>query len=350
MKREFKSLIMREDCSLRDAMLVLDKYFSQIVLIVDSQNRMVGTVTDGDIRRSLLRGGGLDTQVSQSMNRDFKYIKKSDSFSPESFMIKNSIHHAPVLDEKGLIVDVFFIDDINRENCLDNPVVIMAGGQGKRLRPLTENCPKPMLPIGGKPMLEIIIEQLTSDGFSNIYISVNYLKEQIISYFKDGSDWHASIKYLHENKPLGTAGSLKLLSQEIDKPFLVMNGDVLTRTKPHNVLDYYHKSGSYATICARNYSVSVPFGVIEVDGGNLSAIKEKPSVNYLVNAGIYALNPAIFEFINDNEFLDMPELLLRAKNKNKNISVFPVHEYWLDVGRPETLKIAHTDWLSDNHL
>jgi dTDP-glucose pyrophosphorylase/predicted transcriptional regulator len=344
MKINFKSLLLSEDSPTKEAMEILDKYGAQIVLVVDIDNRLIGTITDGDIRRSILKGQDLYTKVSQIMNRNFKYVNDQNIDSANLLMLKNSIHHIPVLDENNFVIDLLFLDNLNGKSIFDNPVVIMAGGEGKRLRPLTENCPKPMLPIGGKPMLEIIIEQLTSNGFSNIYISVNYLKEKIIEFFKDGSNWNSNIQYLHEDIPLGTAGSLKLIKEKLDKPLLVMNGDVLTRNKPQKVLHYFNECNSYATMCARNYSIEVPFGIIEMENNNLVQIKEKPAFSYLVNAGIYALDPSIIELIDHNEFLDMPDLLLRAKSLGQRISVFPIHEYWLDVGRPETLNRAHTDW------
>jgi len=221
----------------------------------------------------------------------------------------------------------------------------MAGGKGTRLLPHTLDCPKPMLPVDGKPMLQILIEQCVSAGLRKIYLSVNYLKEQIIDYFGDGKDYGADISYLIEDEPLGTAGSLKLLPLPlINTPFLVMNGDVLTHLDFRHLIEFHQMHGGIATVCGREHKVNIPFGVINHSGSNLIELEEKPSINYLVNAGIYVLAPSILNFIEKSAFLDMPILLREALSVGNQVNVCPVHEYWLDIGRPETLEQAHKEW------
>ena len=212
----------------------------------------------------------------------------------------------------------------------------MAGGIGSRLRPYTENCPKPMLKIGTKPILELLLEQLIENGFTNFYISVNYLKEKIINYFEDGSRWNVNINYLLENKPLGTAGAISLLPKEIEKPFIVMNGDILTKFNLNQLIDFHNKNNSFSTICAREYEVSIPFGVIETDGIELKRIVEKPIYKNYINAGLYAFDPEVLEFLNKNEAKDMPDLINEIKDLKKKVILCPIHEYWLDIGRKET--------------
>ena len=343
-----KKNLLNESSSIRDAMTLIDQYSIQIALIVDTSDRLIGTVTDGDIRRALLRGKTTENNVRDAMNKKFIFIRDSNKTDcPKSIMQENSIRHLPVLDSRDKIVDLLLIDSLSKNSALPNNIVIMAGGQGKRLRPLTENCPKPMLEIDGKPMLEIIIEQLKSNGFQNFYISVNYLKEKIVNYFGDGKALGVNINYINEEKPLGTAGSLKLLKGKNKFPFIVMNGDVLTRINLRSLLHYHQSNKAIATVCAQHYSISVPFGIIELDGINLKSFKEKPSFNYLVNAGIYVLDPQVVQLIDEDEKLDMPDLLSRARQDGNKVCVFPMHEYWLDVGKPEALDKAQLDWPVD---
>jgi len=261
-------------------------------------------------------------------------------------MKKKSINQIPILNEFGSILEVINIRDlIEVSDTYDNPVLIMAGGIGSRLRPFTENCPKPMLKVGDKPILEILIEQLIDNGFSNFYISVNYLKEQIIEYFEDGHKWNVDIKYLIEKKPLGTAGALSLLPKEINKPFIVINGDILTKFNMKQLIDFHEKNKSYLTICARDYELKVPFGVIETNGIELKKIIEKPTYRNYINAGVYTFDSEVLKIISSEETIDMPVLIERLKSSNKKIIICPIHEYWIDIGQHETLNKAHQSWI-----
>ena len=220
----------------------------------------------------------------------------------------------------------------------------MAGGQGMRLRPLTESCPKPMLRIGDKPMLEIILEQCVDSGFLKFYISVNYLKKQIIEYFGNGSRWGVDIQYLEEDKPLGTAGALASLPEQPDKPILVMNGDVLTHVNLEKLFLFHQENSASATICVSEYKTPIPYGVVFTEGAQVLSIEEKPEMSHSINSGVYVLNPELLELLSPKQQCDMPQLLTRGLKRNLSVIVFPIHEYWLDVGHKETLDQANGDW------
>lgn len=220
----------------------------------------------------------------------------------------------------------------------------MAGGLGKRLRPYTENCPKPMLPVGGKPMLEILLEQCIDSGFRKFYISVNYLKDQIIDYFGDGNAWGVSIDYLLENEPLGTAGSLQLIPDKLKEPLLVMNGDVLTRLNPSQLLRFHIEHQAAATLCVREYTTTIPFGVVQTNGVELAGFAEKPSYRELVNAGVYVIDPLLIPLLPPHQKTDMPTLLQNAQKAGHHVAVCPIHEYWIDVGNPDALNKAGIHW------
>jgi len=224
----------------------------------------------------------------------------------------------------------------------------MAGGLGSRLKPYTDNCPKPMLKINDKPILEIVIEKCIDYGFQNFYLSVNYLKEIIIQYFGDGSKWGINIHYLKEKEALGTAGSLGLLPSDIEHPFLVINGDVLTKFNPYKLLEFHNIHKALATLSVREHIIDIPFGVIETEGVEVKEMLEKPSYKRLVNAGVYALDPSILKYINEKERIDMPELFNRLMALKKKVVACPIHEYWIDIGRPESLKEAYSTWESDS--
>lgn len=344
MKHLFRFIVKSESSALT-ALSIIDSGGAQIALVCDSNDRLLGTLTDGDIRRALIKGGCLDDPVDSMMNSSFKYISTQDD--PQKgfeLMRTNGIKHLPIIDQCGTLVDLLLANEAKDFDVIPNPIVIMAGGKGTRLMPFTSNCPKPMLPINGTPILEILIKQCADNGFQNFYISVNYLKEQIIDYFGDGSKFGVNISYLIEDKPLGTAGSLKLLPTTVDKPFLILNGDVLSRLNYRHVLQFHIDHHSTATLCVRDYSIDVPFGVVQNNGYVFTGIHEKPTYKYNVNAGIYVVDPSLLSLLNINEACDMPTLIHRANQAGRTVSVCPVHEYWIDVGRPDTFKAAIADW------
>lgn len=340
-----RDLFLASNSSVRDGMRVINDGAAQIALIVDISERLIGILTDGDIRRGLLLGHTLDSNVENLMQKNFRYINKDEKKDNIlEVMRRESINQIPVLDKNGRVINLILLHDLLENKSQPNSVVIMAGGKGTRLRPHTENCPKPMLLVNGKPMLEIIIEHFIANGFHKFFLSVNYLKEQIFDYFEDGKKMGVEIHYLTEKEPLGTAGSLKLLPKNITEPFFVINGDVLTRLNPKHLLDFHYEHKSEATLCVREYVTTIPFGVVETKGITLIGFKEKPSYRQMVNAGIYVIDPKILSLIKQHEFMDMPTLLEKARKAENNVSVCPVHEYWIDIGRPESLQQAHQEW------
>ena len=247
-----------------EAMRIIDRGAAQIALVVDEQERLIGTLTDGDIRRGLLHGETLDAPVERLMNRNFRSVRSTEDQGLVYQMMRQEVlRQIPVLDTCGRVVKLLLLQELLNPHQLTNAVVIMAGGKGTRLRPHTENCPKPMLTVGDKPMLEILLEQCIASGFRDFYFSVNYLKEQIIDYFADGNRWGVSINYLIENEPLGTAGSLQLLPDFLKDPFLVLNGDVLTCLDISQILQFHIEHNAQATLCVRQHEFTLPFGVVQ---------------------------------------------------------------------------------------
>lgn len=342
--RSIKDYCVSPLSNLRKAVEIIDRGAAQIALVTES-DRLIGIVTDGDVRRGLLRGESLDAPVTNIMRRDFRSLPANATPAEAlALMQRETLHQIPALDETGKVVHLFLLEDLIKPRRLPNSVVIMAGGEGKRLRPLTHDCPKPMLQVAGKPLLEIILKQCLDAGFEHFYFAVNYLKEQIQSHFRDGSAWGARIQYLEEDKPLGTAGALSLLPQRPDHPFLVLNGDVLTRVDYTHLLRFHADHQSTVTLCVREHSTQIPYGVVRMDDVKVVALEEKPVLTHYVNAGIYLLNPDVLDLVPKDAFLDMPQLLEIVAQQEKSVSAFPIHEYWLDIGHPETLERAHGEW------
>ena len=339
-----EALCLHPETTLRKVIEVIDRGAAQIALITES-GRLVGIVTDGDVRRGLLRSESLDAPAANIMRRNFRSLP-ADATAAQALalMQRDTVHQIPALDETGKVVHLFLLEDLIRPKKLPNTVVIMAGGEGRRLRPLTNNCPKPMLQVAGKPLMEIILKQCLDAGFEQFFFAVNYLKEQIQSHFRDGSEWDARIQYLEEDKPLGTAGALSLMPQRPDHPFLVLNGDVLTRVDFMRLLRFHEDHQSMATLCIREHTTQIPYGVVRVDDVKVLALEEKPLMTHYVNAGIYLLNPDVLGLVPKDTFFDMPQLLTAATNQGKTVSAFPIHEYWLDIGLPEMLERAHEEW------
>jgi len=259
-------------------------------------------------------------------------------------MVSRVLRHVPILGPNGKLVGLETLDGLLNQEKIPNTAVIMAGGRGKRLRPFTDSVPKPMVHVAGKPMLEIILDRLASEGFVNIVISLNYKGEMIKEYFGDGQFKGLNISYVEEKMPLGTAGALSLINQDIKDPFLVMNGDVLTQVNTRNLIDFHHTHPCKATMCVREHSYEVPFGVVNVDGYKILQIEEKPTSTYLVNAGIYLLEPDVLNFVKPNQYLDMPTLFEIIRESNYPTHVFPILEAWRDVGRPDDLELANEEY------
>lgn len=331
--KDFKKIQVASDITIRETIQLIDANAMQIALVVDQTGKLVGTVTDGDIRRGILKGFSLDETVELIMNRHPIVCSREDDREVMLARMKlTGLHHMPIVDPVGCLVGLETLDELLVPAERDNVVVLMAGGLGTRLRPLTEDCPKPMLKIGGRPILETILLNFIEYGFKRFYISVNYKSEVITEYFGNGTRWGVEIQYLHESDKLGTAGALGLLPYRPDKPFFVMNGDLLTKVNFSQLFDFHSSHHAKATMCVREYDFQVPYGVVKIDNHRIISIDEKPTHRFFVNAGVYLLEPEALDFIQPNLHLDMPALFEKMIEKENETAVFPVREYWLDVG------------------
>lgn len=336
------SYILSIDSSLKEAIDCLSKNDRQIVLIVDKNRVLQGTVTDGDVRRSLLSGNGLDICVTEVMNSNPVTLPSDcNDTLVRNTMRQFSIKQIPIVDHVGKVDGLRHIEEFLGAQPVENAALLMAGGFGKRLLPLTEHTPKPMLKISDKPILEIIIRQLIDAGFRKFFISTHYMAESIVNHFGDGTAFGISIEYLHETTPLGTAGALALLP-EISRPILVMNGDILSRVNFQQLMEFHDQNEAKATMVVRDYEHVVPFAVIENDGQFITSIKEKPKISHFINAGIYVLSPAICNAMRDIEKKDMPDVLSQLIGQNYPVAMFPLHEYWSDIGLKEEFEKAHS--------
>lgn len=344
--RSSDEVIIKVDSTIVEAMQILDTSALQIVLVVNEKGKLVGTVTDGDVRRAILRGVDLQkTFICKIMNANPHTAMIGDSRDKMLATMRSyKILQIPIVDSEGRVVQLATMDYLLSTPAYSNQVVIMAGGLGSRLGELTKNCPKPLLSVGGKPVLETIVENFKTYGFSNFIFSVNYKAEMIEKYFADGSAYGVKISYIREEKRLGTAGSLGLLRETPVEPFIVINGDVLTRVNFEHLLQFHLVQNSVATMGVREYSIQVPYGVVETQGADLKRIKEKPVHRHFVSTGIYVLNPEVLQCVKKNEYLDMPVLFERLLQKNKKATVFPVNEYWMDIGQKEDLEAANSSY------
>ena len=328
--------------TVREAVATIDAAGLQIAIVVDEDRRLLGTVTDGDIRRAILRGVALDDAVTEVMNENPTTAREHDDRETLlTLMRQRHLHQIPLLDATWRVVGLEVLDNLLQPKQRPNAVVLMAGGLGSRLSPLTDNTPKPLLHVGSKPILETILEAFVQHGFGRFYLSVNYLAEQVESHFGDGSRWGVEIEYLRERERLGTAGALSLLPERPAEPLFVMNGDLLTRLNFAHLLDFHTEHAAAATMCVREYEMQVPYGVIETRSHRILDIREKPTERYLVNAGVYVLQPDVLDLIPDGKFFDMPELFMRLIQQEEETAVFPIREYWMDIGRLEDFDRAN---------
>lgn len=339
----WRRALLPSAATLQEAIRSLDDTALQIVLVVTEGGLLVGTVTDGDIRRGLLRGANLDSAIDTILFRDPLVVPPAMSREMVlQLMQANRIHQLPVVDESRRVVGLHQWDELAVPRHRPNQMVIMAGGRGTRLRPHTEHCPKPLLPVGGKPMLEHIIERARSHGFDHFVIAVHFLGHMIEEHFGDGSRWNVNIEYLREETPLGTAGAIGLLRERPNVPFLVSNGDVLTDIQYGELLDFHRRHGAAATMAVRLHEWQHPFGVVHTNGVDIVGFEEKPIARSHINAGIYALDPSVLDLLDGGEYCDMPTLFSRLQARAARTIVYPMHEPWLDVGREKDLEMAHS--------
>jgi len=337
----WRDALLGGDATIGAAVQSLDRSSLQIVLLLDPKERLAGTITDGDIRRGLLRGLALGDSVSEIMQNEPMVVPPSlDREIVLQIMSANKIHQLPIVDERRNVLGLHVWDDMQAPVRRPSTMVVMAGGKGTRLRPHTENCPKPMLPIAGKPMLEHIVERAKQAGIERFLISVHYLAHMIVDHFGDGSDWGVSIDYIRETKPLGTGGALSLLGVQLDAPLVVTNGDVITDVGYGEMIDYHILHRAVGTMAVRNHEMRNEFGVVRTSGVDITGFEEKPLIRSHVNAGIYVLNPAALDYLVEGEHCDMPTLFERLRHRNHRTIVYPLHEKWIDVGRPDDLELA----------
>lgn len=337
----WRKTLLSPEATLRDAISNMNGSTAQIVLIALQDGSLVGTLTDGDIRRGLLRGHGLESKVSALVNSNPVVVPPGLGHDAVlKLMQANRLHQLPVVDAERHIVGLHLLDELINPGERKNLMVIMAGGMGVRLRPHTETCPKPLLPVGGKPMLEHIILRARDDGFGRFVLAIHYLGHMIEEYFGDGSRLGVEISYLREERPLGTAGAIGLMHQSPETPFIVTNGDVLTDIRYGELLDFHCRHSACATMAVRLHEWQHPFGVVHIKGVDIVGFEEKPVMRTHINAGVYVLEPAALKQLEPGAHCDMPALFARLQDASERTIVYPMHEPWLDVGRDEDLRRA----------
>lgn len=348
-----ESYLVKPEATLREVIACIDRNGKGIALVVGPEGQLLGTISDGDIRRAILRNVSLDVSV-QAL---FAEREKAAGQAPVTVVVgtsdadllhlmnKAEVRQIPIVDATGCVRDVAFLNDLVREYELPMTAVVMAGGFGNRLRPLTDQTPKPMLPIGDRPMLERTIEQLKNTGIRRVSLTTHYRAEAITDHFGNGKDFGVAIDYVHEDQPLGTAGAIRLL-EGVDEPLLVINGDILTHVDFRAMLTYHQKHRACLTVGVRQYVLQVPYGVMECDGAKILGVSEKPKMQFLVNAGIYLLEPRARDYIPGDRKFDMTDLIEALIREQRTVISFPILEYWLDIGQHSDYEKAKSDFES----
>jgi len=341
--KKWEKIILRTDAVIEDAIKILDREALGIVLVLGQGETLKGVITDGDIRRGLMRRLPITASVSDVMNKNPHTAPQGATRAQiKELMNRFTILQVPIVDHLNRIVGMETLQDIVSHSKVGNPVFLMAGGFGTRLRPLTNDCPKPLLKVGEKPILEGILDGFLRAGFQRFFISTHYLPKMIRDHFGDGERWGASITYIHEEIPLGTGGALSLLPKdEITEPVVMMNGDLVTALNYTNLLRFHLKYGGSATMCIREYDFKVPFGVVKTNNDlKVVGMVEKPVHKLFVNAGIYVVSPELIHQVRPGQRIDMPTLLEQEIANGRKVNSFPLHEYWLDIGRMDDFQLA----------
>lgn len=340
-----ENIKLTPNSTIREALRIIDSGAMQIAVVVDENNHLIGTLTDGDIRRGLLNNLTLDDTIESIVFKTPTVATLNDT--KEEILRKalgKKLHQIPIVDDENRVIGIKEIEELVRPHAKSNKVILMVGGLGSRLYPLTENTPKPMLKVGNKPILQTIVEKFAEYGFINIVMCVNYKSHVIQNYFGDGSAFGVNIEYILEKQRMGTAGALSLLSSMPNESFFVMNGDLLTNVNFEHLLEYHCAQNAIATMCVREYDFQVPYGVVNLDANRILSIEEKPVHKFFVSAGIYMLNPETMKMVPDNEFYDMPSLFEALIEKGQKTISFPIREYWLDIGRMEEYERANNEY------
>lgn len=339
------SLFIPATADIRTTIDTIDRGDAKIAVMIDAEGRLLGTVTDGDVRRGLLTGLTLDDPADLIVNRTPQVVSDQEPRAIAHLIMRTRrLRHVPVIDADRRVVDIVLFTELLREAPLNTEIVIMAGGEGRRLRPYTESLPKPMLPVGGRPILETILEQFIVQGLRRIHITVNYRADDIIAHFGDGSRLGAEIRYVRETKPLGTAGALSLLSPPPSGPFILVNGDVLTTLRYRDLLSRHEAARAAITVCMKAYQHQVPFGVLEIEQDRITGIAEKPLLSLPVSAGVYVLSAAVLPLLSPGGRMDMPDLIRAALAQGFKVVPFAMEDYWVDVGRLEDLERANKEY------
>jgi dTDP-glucose pyrophosphorylase len=342
---KFRKLLLAPGASIREALEIIDKGAMKIALVAEENEKLLGTITDGDIRRAILDGRCLDDMIEGIYYRTPTTCGINDSKEKIlQIAVAHKLYQIPIVDSGGCIVGIAEVDELLQPAHRPNKVVIMAGGLGKRLSPLTDSTPKPMLHVGNKPILETIIESFSKYGYTDIILSVSYKSHLIEEYFGDGKVFGVSIEYIHESNRMGTAGALSLVRERLYEPFFVMNGDLLTNINFTHLHDFHVSHDAMATMAVREYDYQVPYGVVGVHDGHILKIEEKPVHKFFVNAGIYMLSPQVLTYVPQDEFFDMPTLFEKLIEENKTAVSFPIREYWLDIGRISDYEKANHEY------
>lgn len=343
--KNYKNITLTPSATIKEALKIIDSGAMKIAIVVDKDEKLIGTLSDGDIRRGLLRNLSLDDAIESIIFRTPTVCKIEDT--KEKILevaLAKKIYQIPIVDSAGKLVGIEEVDELLKPKLKTHKVVLMVGGLGTRLRPLTEKMPKPMLKVGDKPILETIILNFKKYGFVDILLSVSYKSEMIENYFGDGSKFGVKIEYIHEKQRMGTAGALSLMREKLEEPFFVMNGDLLTNINFEHMMDFHMQNVSIATMGVREYDFQVPYGVVNVDGINIKSIVEKPVHNFFVSGGVYVLSADVLRYIPKNEFFDMPTLFEKIIADGQKSISFPIREYWLDIGRVEEFEKANNEY------
>lgn len=344
MKFTIDNYCIGSNSTIKEAMEVIDKDLTGAALVVNERNELVGTITDGDIRRAMLKGFSINDDIEKAYCKNFKYVtEKCSKKKAKDYMLVNNIRQVPVVNIDKKLVDLYFLDDVLSFDKKDNYVFILAGGLGTRLRPLTETLPKPMLRVGDKPILELLIEQFKEYGFRNFIISINYKGEVIEKYFKDGNAFGVNIEYIKETKKLGTAGSIALAKEKLTRPFIVINGDILTGIDFEKFLQHHIENNFNITVGVRNYEINVPYGVVVTDNMIIESLEEKPTYNFHISGGVYVVNPEVVKYIVEDEVYNMTDLIDDAISNKYTTGIYEISEYWKDIGQMEDYRKANVD-------
>jgi dTDP-glucose pyrophosphorylase len=341
--RAIEELCIDSAAQLFRAIEVIQRGTKQITLVVDDERRLLGTITDGDVRRSILRGITLDAPASGIMNTAFT-TGTVDMTAAEVFVLMrlHSIRHVPLLDAEGRVADLVWVTDLLRRDEADLSAVVMAGGFGKRLRSLTADTPKPMLPMGDRPVMGHLIDQLRGSGIKEVLVTTHFMPEKIMSHFGDGSEHGLCVRYVREETPMGTAGALSLVG-EFAKPVLVVNGDIVTSVDFGAMLAFHRENRADLTMGVRQCGLRVPYGVVQTDGVRVVGIREKPRYSFFISAGMYLLEPSVRAHLAAETHMDMPELIAALIAAGRSVVSFPVVEYWMDIGAIDDYERARRD-------